>query len=112
MVDLSEPRAWLEQAQADLEHARKSLELGHNEWSCYAAQQAAEKCLKAMLLAAGVKPHFTHHLNILAEQIGEHGIELSGLPSKKRLVDLSDKNILARYPLARPPPRWKPTQPG
>ena len=44
---------WLKQAKRDLEHARRSRELGDYEWACFAAQQAAEKALKAMHLARG-----------------------------------------------------------
>ena len=38
---------WLRQAQADLEHAQASLEDKDFEWSCFAAQQAAEKAINA-----------------------------------------------------------------
>ncbi len=34
---------WLRQAEADLRHARNSLENGDYEWSCFATHQAAEK---------------------------------------------------------------------
>jgi HEPN domain-containing protein len=37
---------WFRQAEADLQHARNSLESGDFEWSCFAAHQAAEKALK------------------------------------------------------------------
>lgn len=46
-------RDWLDQAKRDLEHARQSIGLGHFEWSCFAAQQAAEKVLKALHLYQG-----------------------------------------------------------
>lgn len=36
------------QAQRDLEHARLSIGSGHFEWACFAAQQAAEKAVKAV----------------------------------------------------------------
>ena len=39
---------WLRQAEKDLAHARLSLDNGDYEWSCFAAQQAAEKGLKAV----------------------------------------------------------------
>jgi len=39
---------WIKQAQGDLEHAGKSVELKHYNWACFAAQQAAEKALKAL----------------------------------------------------------------
>ena len=39
---------WLKQALKDLEHAKKSLEFNDYEWACFAAQQAAEKAVKAL----------------------------------------------------------------
>ena len=39
---------WLRQAEADLEHAQGSLEHGDFEWSCFAAQQSAEKAIKGV----------------------------------------------------------------
>jgi HEPN domain-containing protein len=45
---------WFRQAEADLRHARNSLEIGDFEWSCFAAHQAAEKALKAVFLKLGM----------------------------------------------------------
>lgn len=42
---------WFAQALRDLEHARVSRTAGTHEWACFAAQQAAEKALKALHLA-------------------------------------------------------------
>jgi HEPN domain-containing protein len=39
---------WFRQAEADLEHAETSAREGDYEWSCFAAQQAAEKAVKAL----------------------------------------------------------------
>jgi HEPN domain-containing protein len=44
---------WFRQAEADLGHARNALEDGDYEWSCFAAQQAAEKALKAVFQRHG-----------------------------------------------------------
>jgi HEPN domain-containing protein len=41
---------WLRQAQRDLALARHALESGSYEWACFAAQQSAEKGVKAVLL--------------------------------------------------------------
>lgn len=41
------------QAKADLEHARKSVSITDYEWACFAAQQAAEKAVKAFHLSRG-----------------------------------------------------------
>jgi HEPN domain-containing protein len=47
-------RDWLRQADADLRHARHALDDGDYEWSCFAAQQAAEKALKALFQRLGM----------------------------------------------------------
>ena len=39
---------WLRQAEADLEHAQSAMEHEDYEWSCFAAQQGAEKAVKAL----------------------------------------------------------------
>ncbi|MFZ5633038.1 MAG: HEPN domain-containing protein [Bacillota bacterium] len=41
---------WFAQAGFDLQHARNSLNAGDYEWACFAAQQAAEKAVKALIL--------------------------------------------------------------
>jgi HEPN domain-containing protein len=44
---------WLAQAERDLEQARASLRDGRHEWACFAAQQSAEKAVKALHLSLG-----------------------------------------------------------
>lgn len=44
---------WLRQAERDLEQAQDSQASGRHEWACFAAQQAAEKAVKALHLHAG-----------------------------------------------------------
>lgn len=44
---------WLNQAKQDLEQAQDSRTAGRHEWACFAAQQAAEKAVKALHLARG-----------------------------------------------------------
>jgi HEPN domain-containing protein len=44
---------WLAQAVRDLEQAHSSRTEGRHEWACFAAQQAAEKAVKALHLALG-----------------------------------------------------------
>lgn len=44
---------WFTQAQRDLELARHAADGGFHEWACFAAQQAAEKALKALVAALG-----------------------------------------------------------
>lgn len=44
---------WFAQAERDLQQARASQQDGRHEWACFAAQQAAEKAIKALHLALG-----------------------------------------------------------
>lgn len=44
---------WMSQAERDYEHARDSHSRGDHEWACFAAQQAAEKAVKALHLSLG-----------------------------------------------------------
>jgi len=43
----------MEQARGDLNHARKSIPLTDFDWACFAAQQSAEKAVKAVHLSHG-----------------------------------------------------------
>jgi HEPN domain-containing protein len=45
---VSRAKDWMRQANKDLRHAERSLEFGDYEWACFAAQQAAEKAVKAL----------------------------------------------------------------
>jgi HEPN domain-containing protein len=44
----SREQDWFKQAEKDLELAKISQDAGHHEWACFAAQQAAEKAVKAL----------------------------------------------------------------
>lgn len=44
---------WIRQAKRDPEHARHALGDRDYEWSCFAAQQAAEKAVKALYQKLG-----------------------------------------------------------
>lgn len=60
---------WLSKARTDLALATVILERGPDmdPWvGCFHAQQAAEKALKALLVARGVEPPHTHDLGALA----------------------------------------------
>jgi len=86
---------WLRQAEADLRHARHALEDGDYEWSCFAAQQAAEKAIKALFQKLGMDA-WGHTLTAL---IGNLPSEIH-VPSE--LVDYTrmlDKHYIpTRYP--------------
>jgi HEPN domain-containing protein len=53
---LSRADDWLKQANKDLVHAKESLKIQHYEWSVLAAQQSAEKAIKAFYYEIGADP--------------------------------------------------------
>ncbi|MGQ9364684.1 HEPN domain-containing protein [Azospirillum sp. ST 5-10] len=91
--------AWVRQSQADLTHARRALADGSNDWTCYAASQAAEKMLKAALLALGADMVWGHNLVALLDRIGgEAGLDLPRTALDDARV-LTQFNVMARYPI-------------
>ena len=50
-----EARRWFQEAQADLAVVRTLRDAGHHAAACFHSQQAAEKALKALLYAYGVR---------------------------------------------------------
>lgn len=64
-------RQWLAKARNDLLNADNNLksEVVPYDTVCFHCQQAAEKLLKAYLVARGVQPPFTHDLLLLLEEV-------------------------------------------
>ncbi len=52
---VSRAEDWFRQALRDLEHARNALAHGTFEWTAFAAQQAAEKAVKALYQSLGAE---------------------------------------------------------
>ncbi len=89
-------RDWWKQALADAEHARYALKAGHYEWACFAAQQAAEKALKACLNRLG-KAAYGYVLLRLLQGIRESGVEVpADLEDAAKILDKF--YIPTRYP--------------
>jgi HEPN domain-containing protein len=86
---------WFRQAEADLRHARNALEDGDHEWACFAAQQAAEKALKAVVQARGGEA-WGHSVTILVGDLGERLDIPAGLLDAARRLD--KHYIPTRYP--------------
>lgn len=83
---------WMAQAKYDLKHAENSLKLGDYEWACFAAQQAAEKALKALIESRNGRA-LGHSLTALMEALMIDDIELV-----KTAARLDRFYILTRYP--------------
>lgn len=86
---------WYRQAEADLRHAHNSRDAGDHEWACFAAQQAAEKAVKALIQSLGGEG-WGHSVTILLGDLGERLHVPEGvIEAGKRL----DKHYIpARYP--------------
>jgi HEPN domain-containing protein len=90
------PGDWFRQAELDLGAARDARLSGHHEWACFAAQQAAEKAVKAVHESAGVEA-WGHSVTELLR--GLDGIPADLLDTARAL----DKHYIpTRYPNAHP----------
>jgi len=86
---------WMTQAQRDLDHARVSLEAEHFEWACFAAQQAAEKPVKALYEALRGEAR-GHSISAMLSQLPPKRRASSSLVEKAARLDLY--YIPTRYP--------------
>ena len=88
---------WFRQAERDFEQALDSQVAGRHEWTCFAAQQAAEKAVKALHLARGQEA-WGHVVARLLQELPE--------PPPAELVErgrvLDNFYIPARYPDSHP----------
>ena len=66
-------RVWLLAAAEDCECARE-IDPNHRGSVAYHLQQAAEKLLKALLVAAEIEPPGTHDLTVLWKMLSKHAI--------------------------------------
>lgn len=90
------PRAWFEQAEADLRAASLSASGGAHEWACFQAQQAGEKALKALLYGRGTSTILTHSLRRLAGECEAFDETFRALGEAARLLD--QHYIATRFP--------------
>ena len=88
-------RDWMAQAWRDLEQARHSREGGFHEWACFAAQQAAEKALKAVYQHLGCSA-WGHSVKGLLDGLAKRAPVDPGL--RDDATDLDRYYIPARYP--------------
>lgn len=95
MADRS--RDWFAQAERDLEQAWSSRREERHEWACFAAQQAAEKAVKALHLALGQEA-WGH---MVAKLLVELPVEVDSLMIEKGRV-LDNLYVPTRYANGHP----------
>ena len=85
------PRDWLAHAESDLNLARVARDRKDvlPEQSCFHAQQAAEKSLKAVLLFKQIEFPLTHDIAELVELAARSGLALS--------KEISEADLLTPY---------------
>jgi len=92
-----DPAVWLSYARADLEVAHVTLEASglYARHVCFWSQQAAEKALKALLLAHGIAIPRTHDLDHLRELVPPGAAIKAEFP---QLYSLTVWAVESRYP--------------
>lgn len=90
---------WLQQAGRDLEQAEDSRRASRHEWACFAAQQAAEKAVKALHLHLGQEA-WGHVIAKLLRELPNTVEVPDNLVEKGRVLDTF--YIPPRYPNSHP----------
>ena len=84
---------WLYKAEKDIRAALKLLD--EPDYSAFHSQQAAEKALKALLVALGERPPRTHNIGLLIDRVRSHGFDTGSIDRARILTDYA---VEARYP--------------
>lgn len=96
MVERS--KDWLDQAERDIKQAEASLRDGFYEWACFAAQQAAEKAVKALIQSLGGEA-WGHSVAALIDSLPE---EVKPNHLRDQALELDQAHIPSRYPNSHP----------
>ena len=91
---------WLAQAVRDLEQAQASQGESRHEWACFAAQQSAEKVLKAYLYAQEVELVWGHSVRELCTTAATFDAAFEELG--REVAPLDQYYIPTRYPNGLP----------
>jgi HEPN domain-containing protein len=96
MVERS--KDWLDQAERDIKQAEASLRDEFFEWASFAAQQAAEKAVKALIQSRGGES-WGHSVAALIDVLPE---DLRPNHLRDLALELDQAYIPSRYPNAHP----------
>jgi HEPN domain-containing protein len=91
-----EGERWLAAAQEDLAYARHAASGGHHAPSCFFAQQAAEKAVKAVHYLRGARAVLGHGVRALIEELDPRVRGLDDQLDAARELDLL--YVPTRYP--------------
>src|SRR5271167_2195253 len=96
VVQWREALLWLAKADADIFGARTLLDGGQPDLAAFHVQQALEKALKALLVAAARDVRRSHDIDLLATLVRAHWPDL--LPSPFALAAIGQWYVTTRYP--------------
>ena len=96
-----DPREWLNRARSNLVRAQTTLPGVYLDDLCFDAQQAAEKAIKAVLIARGVDFPIIHDLSRLLTLLGQSGETIP--PAIADATDLTRFAVVTRYPSVAEP---------
>src|SRR5215467_9544638 len=96
LIQWREALLWVAKAEADIAGARTLLSSEQHELAAFLIQQALEKALKALLVAAAQDVRRTHDIEALATLARAHWPQL--LPSPFRLAVVTQWYVSTRYP--------------
>ncbi|MBK1841283.1 HEPN domain-containing protein [Azospirillum sp. YIM B02556] len=99
-MDIDVVRSWMAVADRDLAMVRKAIAGPDPEpaGAAFHCQQAAEKLIKAVLVAAGINPPRSHDLRSLIERLpADHGLREALLPLQR----FTEFAVAYRYPTAQ-----------
>ena len=97
MADSTDVREWIRHAESDLRLAETAPPSGVIlEHLCFHAQQAAEKAIKAVLIAGGVAPPKVHDIGRLLDLVASRGIDVP--ESVEEAARLTPFAVISRYP--------------
>jgi len=91
-----DPREWLNRARSNLALAKSRIPGAYLEDLCFDAQQAAEKAIKAVMIARGIDFPYIHDLGALLALLEEQGETIS--EPVLRAVSLTTYATATRYP--------------
>ena len=91
-----DPREWLNRARSNLAMARNRVPYAYLEDLCFEAQQAAEKAIKAVMIARNIDFPYVHNLALLLSILEEDG---ENVPNDiRRATRLTPYAVDIRYP--------------
>ena len=91
-----DPREWLNRAKSNLALAKSRVPDAYLEDLCFEAQQAAEKAIKAVLLALEIDYPYVHDLARLLSLVEETGDPVPEIV--RRAEELTPYAVITRYP--------------